>query len=123
MFAKAPRLGMSGIAVMDGERLSFRHDSFDTVVSTLATCTFPDPVQALWEMRRVCRRGERILLLEHGAAAIQESASGKTGLAPKWAAHLGCWWNRDLLATIRRAGLQPRIAERRFLGMLYIVHI
>jgi len=35
MLAKARQRGMGGIAVMDGERLSFRDDSFDTVVFTL----------------------------------------------------------------------------------------
>ena len=51
---------------MDAEHLAFKDGSFDTVVSTLGTCTFPDPVEALREMRRVCRPGGTVLLLEHG---------------------------------------------------------
>src|SRR4026209_973528 len=36
--------------VADTEALPFRVDSFDTVVSSLSTCTFPNPVAALGEM-------------------------------------------------------------------------
>jgi len=33
--------------VMDAEALDFPDGSFDTVVSTLSTCTFPDPIEGL----------------------------------------------------------------------------
>src|ERR1700682_6499521 len=66
MLLKARHRGARKAAVMDAQHLAFRDGSFDTVVSTLGTCTFPDPVRALREMRRVCRPGGRILLLEHG---------------------------------------------------------
>jgi ubiquinone/menaquinone biosynthesis C-methylase UbiE len=114
MLAKTRRRGMSRIAVMDGEWLAFRDHSFDTVMSTLASCIFPDPVQALRDMRRVCRPGGRILLLEHGCSSHPRIAGWQDRLAPKWAAQLGCWWSREPLQTIRQAGLQPRAAERRF---------
>jgi len=38
---------------MDAQRLSFDDDTFDHVVSSLSTCTFPDPIEALNEMGRV----------------------------------------------------------------------
>ena len=50
---------------MDAQRLSFADDSFDNVISGLSTCTFPDPVEALNEMGRVCDPDGRIRLLEH----------------------------------------------------------
>jgi len=53
-------------AVMDAEHLELADGSFDTVVSTLSTCTFPNPVKALQEMKRICRPNGLILLLEHG---------------------------------------------------------
>ena len=45
------------VKVMDAQKLEFQDGSFDTVTSTLSTCTFPDPVRALREMKRVCRMG------------------------------------------------------------------
>ena len=59
MLIRARNRGARKAAVMDAQHLAFRDGSFDTVVSTLGTCTFPDPVEALREMRRVCRPGGR----------------------------------------------------------------
>lgn len=121
MLAKARAHGASKLAVMDAGQLAFRDDSFDTVVSTLATCTFPDPVEALREMRRVCRPGGRILLLEHGRSDRPSVAAWQDRRAPKYAAHLGCWWNREPLENARRAGLEPSVATRTFLGMVHVI--
>ncbi|WP_240728566.1 class I SAM-dependent methyltransferase [Halobellus limi] len=51
---------------MDAQDLDFADDSFDAVISSLSTCTFPDPVAALREMNRVCKPGGTIRLVEHG---------------------------------------------------------
>ena len=50
-------------SLADAEALPFPDKSFDTVVSSLSTCTFPNPVAALEEMARVCRTGGKVLLL------------------------------------------------------------
>ena len=44
MISKARQRGAQKAAVMDAQHLAFRDGSFDTVVSTLGTCTFPDPI-------------------------------------------------------------------------------
>src|SRR6185369_6401100 len=66
-------------AVMDAEKLEFPDGSFDTVVSTLSTCTFPDPIKALQEMKRVCRPNGLILLLEHGHSSLPWLANFQDG--------------------------------------------
>ena len=55
---------------MDAQDLAFPDDSFETVISSLSTCTFPDPVEALSEMGRVCAPNGQILLLEHGRSSV-----------------------------------------------------
>ncbi len=50
---------------MDIQRLQFDDQSFDTVVGTFVFCSVPDPVQGLKEVRRVCKKGGRVILLEH----------------------------------------------------------
>lgn len=65
--ANATKHGLNvNLAVMDAEHLEFPGGSFDTVVSTLSTCIFPNPFKALDEMKRVYRPNGLILLLEHG---------------------------------------------------------
>lgn len=56
---------------MDAQSLAFPDDSFDTVISSLSTCTFPDPLTALREMNRVCRPDGGVLLLEHGRSSVE----------------------------------------------------
>jgi ubiquinone/menaquinone biosynthesis C-methylase UbiE len=64
---RAAQLSMDvSFLLADAEALPFSDKSFDTVVSSLSTCTFPNPVSALREMARVCKSDGRILLLEHG---------------------------------------------------------
>jgi ubiquinone/menaquinone biosynthesis C-methylase UbiE len=63
---KADELGRQvDLEQMDAQRLSFATDSFDHVISSFSACTFPDPVEALNEMRRVCRPDGQVRLLEH----------------------------------------------------------
>ena len=123
MLSRARQRGGAAVAIMDAQRLAFGDHSFDTVVSTLSTCTFPDPVKALREMHRVCRPGGRILLLEHGRSNRPAIAAWQDRRAPKHAAWLGCWWNREPLDNVRRAGLEPVVATRGFFGMLHVIEV
>jgi phosphatidylethanolamine/phosphatidyl-N-methylethanolamine N-methyltransferase len=50
---------------MDASRLAFPDESFDAVYAAYVITVVPDPVAALREMRRVCRVGGRIVLLNH----------------------------------------------------------
>ncbi len=53
---------------LDGQRLPFEDDSFDSALSTWTLCTIPDVDQALSEVRRVLRPGGKLHFLEHGLA-------------------------------------------------------
>lgn len=50
---------------MDVHQLAFPDQSFDTVFAIFVFCSVPDPVLGLSELRRVCKHGGRLLLLEH----------------------------------------------------------
>jgi methyltransferase OMS1 len=69
-------------------------------------CSIEDPVAALREMRRVCKPGGKILLLEHGRSTYFTWLNSYLDAhvdahASKW----GCWWNKDLLSLIDSSGL------------------
>ncbi len=53
------------LLVMDAQQMDFDDNTFDTVVTSCVFCSVPDPVQGLKEIRRVCRKGAKILMLEH----------------------------------------------------------
>ena len=50
---------------MDVQHMDFSDNTFDTVVGTCVFCSVPDPVKGLQEVRRVCKKEGRIILLEH----------------------------------------------------------
>jgi len=108
-------------AVMDAENLEFPDMSFDTVVDSLSLCTFPDPIAALREMSRVCRKGGRILLLEHGRSDREWVGRFQDRRAGAHAKQLYCQWNRQPLDLVRLAGLKPISASRKFLGIFHII--
>lgn len=103
----------------DAERLPFSEERFDTVASSLTTCTFPNPVAALREMARVCRTGGRILLLEHGRSDRNLLAHWQDRRDEPHSRQLGCHWNRRTSDLVREAGLKVRKARRSFFGIFY----
>lgn len=108
------------LAVMDAEQLEFADGSFDTVVSALSTCTFPDPVKALREMKRVCRPDGLILLLEHGHSNLPWLANFQDRNEYKhFQEHAGCRWNQDPLDLVQSAGIKVLTSKRSILGMFH----
>ena len=110
------------IHAMDAEKLEFADGSFDTVTSTLSTCTFPDPIQALREMKRVCRMGGLILLLEHGHSNLRWLANFQDrNVLPHYQQSAGCRWNQDPLDLVKTAGLVIVDHKRFGLGMFHTI--
>ena len=107
--------------VMDAAHLGFPDQHFDTVVDTLALCTFPDPVAVLREMARVCRPAGHILLVEHGRSDRAWLGRWQDRRAERHARLLGCYWNREPLELVRQAGLRLLTAERRFFGIFHLL--
>jgi len=93
---------------MDAESLAFPDDSFDTVVSSLSTCTFPDPFAALAEMSRVCTPDGRVLLLEHGRSDVDAIAAFQDWRADAHYEKHNCRWNQEPLDLVSRSELAVR---------------
>ncbi len=117
---RAGRLALQvSFLVADAEALPFRQLSFDTAVSSLSTCTFPNPIAALREMARVCRSDGKILLLEHGRSDRKSFARWQDRYVDKFARSLGCHWNREPLVMTGDAGLKVVRSRRRFFGIFH----
>ena len=103
---------------MDAQSLEFPDDSFDTVVSSFSTCTFPDPVAALHEMERVCTPDGSILLLEHGRSDAAPLAWLQDWWADSHYERNGCRLNHDPLRTVEEAGLPIEDISTALLGLV-----
>jgi ubiquinone/menaquinone biosynthesis C-methylase UbiE len=119
----AQRIGLDvTLQVMDAEALTFANDRFDTVVSALSTCTFPDPIAALQEMSRVCKAGGRILLLEHGRSSLRPLAQYQDRQAQThYKKAAGCRWNQEPTALVKAAGLRLISVNRTTFGIFYTI--
>ena len=109
------------LEVMDAQDLAFDDDSFDTVISSLSTCTFPDPIAALEEMDRVCKPDGRILLFEHGRSDVEPIARFQDWRADSHYQTAGCRWNQEPLELVLRAGLSVREASTHALGVVTLI--
>jgi SAM-dependent methyltransferase len=107
------RLGLDAdLREMDARALEFREDGFDTVISSLSTCTFPDPVAALRGMVSVCAPGGRILLFEHNRSDVGPIARFRDRRVESRYARAGCRWIQEPLELALRGG--PSIRDSVF---------
>lgn len=121
--ANAAKQGIHvSVAVMDAEHLEFPDGSFDTVVSTLSTCTFPNLIKALQEIKRVCRKGGLILLLEHGHSNLKWLAKYQDRHEYQhYEDHAGCRWNQEPLDLVQSADIKVLRSKRNILGMFHSI--
>ena len=97
---------------MDVQDLSFPDHVFDTVFATFVFCSVPDPVQGLEEIRRVCRPGGRLLLLEHMRPEGKIRGLPFDILNPMVKRMMGANINRRTMENIKKAGWRIGLEER-----------
>lgn len=105
----------------NAEALDFADNSFDTVISTLSTCSFYDPIKALQEMRRVCKPEGKILLIEHGRSTWGWVGKYQDRHVYEQIATGGCRWNQEPQELVKEAGIQILHAERAFAGIFHTI--
>ncbi len=63
--ARCGRDNVAELMVMDAENMGFKDDSFDKVVAMYVASVVPDPRRLVDEMRRVCKSGGQIFMVNH----------------------------------------------------------
>lgn len=106
MLAQASMRGVPFQRVIgDVNHIPYPDRSFDTVVTTLSACTFPEPITALREMARVCRWEGRVLMLEHVRGNNPLVGRFLDRITPYSVATIACHPNRDTATNLTIAGL------------------
>jgi phosphatidylethanolamine/phosphatidyl-N-methylethanolamine N-methyltransferase len=110
---RVARLGLRNVRLlqMDAADLRFADDTFDIVYAPYLISVVPDPVQVAREMYRVCRRGGRLVFLNHFRSAHPVLSRLERLISPL-TVHIGFKADLDLQAFLAQAGLQPVSIEK-----------
>jgi len=96
---------------MDAAQMSFPDESFDIVYAPYLISVVPDPVRVVEEMRRVCRRGGRIVILNHFKSKNPLMSRIETAISPL-TVHIGFKSDLDLNAFLTQSQLTPLSIEK-----------
>src|SRR5256885_6966052 len=96
---------------MDAANLKFADDSFDIVYAPYVISVVPDPVAVAREMRRVCRPGGRIVILNHFRSAGRIASTLERMISPL-TVHVGFKSDLDLPAFLAQAELKPESIQK-----------
>ena len=94
------------LIVMDAANLTFADDAFDIVYAPYLVSVVPDPVQVVREMRRVCRPGGTIIILNHFRSANVILSRLERAISP-FTVHIGFKSDLDLPGFLAQAELRP----------------
>jgi len=96
---------------MDAADIKFADSTFDIVYAPYLISVVPDPIAVVKEMRRVCRPGGRIVILNHFRSAGRIASTLERAIAP-FTLYLGFKSDLDLPAFLVQADLQPISIEK-----------
>lgn len=110
---RVERKGIKNVRLlqMDAGDMKIADNSFDIVYAPYVISVVPDPVKVAQEMRRVCRPGGRIIVLNHFISPNPFLARIERMISPL-TIHIGFKADLDLPAFLAQAGLQPESIER-----------
>jgi phosphatidylethanolamine/phosphatidyl-N-methylethanolamine N-methyltransferase len=110
---RVARKGVRNIRLleMDAANLKFSDNSFDIVYAPYLISVVPDPVAVAREMRRVCRPGGRVIILNHFRSANPLVAWAERLISPL-TIHIGFTADLDLPGFLTQAGLEPVSIEK-----------
>jgi phosphatidylethanolamine/phosphatidyl-N-methylethanolamine N-methyltransferase len=99
------------LLAMDAAAMTFADDTFDIVYAPYLISVVPDPVKVAREMRRVCRPGGRIIILNHFKSPNPFLSRIETAISPL-TVHIGFKSDLDLPAFLAQAELHPVSIEK-----------
>ncbi len=89
---------------MDAQKMNFADNSFDCVLTSCVFCSVPIPVLGLKEIRRVCKPGGKIIMLEHVRSQHKLAGLLMDIMNPIPLYLYGANINRDTVGNLKKAG-------------------
>lgn len=107
------RHGLRNIRLLetDAAQLTFADNSFDRVYAPYTISVVHDPVRVALEMKRVCRPGGRIVILNHFRSRHPLLSRIERAISPL-TIHIGFKADLDMRAFLTQAGLRPASVEK-----------
>jgi len=99
------------VVEMDAATMSFPDESFDIVYAPYLISVVSDPVKVTQEMRRVCKTGGRIVILNHFKSDSFLLSKIETLISP-FTVHIGFKSDLDLHGFLTQADLTPNSIEK-----------
>jgi phosphatidylethanolamine/phosphatidyl-N-methylethanolamine N-methyltransferase len=96
---------------MDAAAMSFPDESFDIVYAPYLISVVPDPVKVAQEMKRVCRPGGRVVILNHFKSDNRVLSKIETAISPL-TVHIGFKSDLDLQGFLTQADLKPASIDK-----------
>jgi phosphatidylethanolamine/phosphatidyl-N-methylethanolamine N-methyltransferase len=96
---------------MDAANLTFADESFDIVYAPYVISVVSDPVRVVNEMRRVCRPGGKIVILNHFRSRSLFVSKVERAISP-FTVHIGFKADLDLPGFLAQANLRPISIEK-----------
>jgi phosphatidylethanolamine/phosphatidyl-N-methylethanolamine N-methyltransferase len=96
---------------MDAANLTFADGSFDIVYAPYVISVVSDPVKVVNEMRRVCRPGGKIIILNHFKSRTAAIARVERAISP-FTVHIGFKADLDLPGFLAQSDLKPLSIEK-----------
>ncbi|MCC7202245.1 MAG: class I SAM-dependent methyltransferase [Nitrospirae bacterium] len=90
-YKRVDKHGLSNVVIerMDACKMDFSDDSFDAVFAAFLISVVPDPGMVLSEIKRVCKRGGLITMVNHFKSNNKVISSIETAISPFCSKHLG----------------------------------
>ena len=107
------RKGLTHVRLMemDAAALTFADESFDIVYASYFVNCVSDPLKVVREMRRVCKPGGKIVILNHFRSANHLLSRLDRALSPL-TVHIGFKMDLDLPGFLAQTGLRPISIEK-----------
>jgi phosphatidylethanolamine/phosphatidyl-N-methylethanolamine N-methyltransferase len=97
---------------MDAAKMAFPDESFDIVYAPYLISVVPDPVKVAQEMKRVCKKDGRVIILNHFKSDTNALLARMETLISPLTVHIGFKADLDLHGFLTQADLTPLSVEK-----------